>query len=76
MKVPEFDKHEKEGRRTYRPKRYGNNNKDVDNSLKTLNDKKVCNIYNIQKIFYIERMRNWLYDQDDDYIKTMTIVLQ
>ena len=28
-----------EGRRTYRPKRYGNNNKDEDNSLKTLNDK-------------------------------------
>ena len=30
-------KHE-EGRRTYRPKRGGNNNKDEDNSLKTLND--------------------------------------
>ena len=29
-----------EGRRTYRPKRCGNNNKDEDNSLKTLNDKK------------------------------------
>ena len=29
-----------EGRRTYRPKRWGNNNKDEDNSLKTLNDKK------------------------------------
>ena len=28
-----------EGRRTYRPKRYGNNNKDGDNSPKTLNDK-------------------------------------
>ena len=28
-----------EGRRTYRPKRYGNNNKDEDNSPKTLNDK-------------------------------------
>ena len=28
-----------EGRRTYRPKRCGNNNKDEDNSLKTLNDK-------------------------------------
>ena len=26
-------------RRTYRPKRYGNNNKDEDNSPKTLNDK-------------------------------------
>ena len=29
-----------EGRRTYRPKRYGNNNKVEDNSPKTLNDKK------------------------------------
>ena len=29
----------KEGRRTYRPKPYGNNNKDEDNSPKTLNDK-------------------------------------
>ena len=28
-----------EGRRTYRPKRFGNNNKDEDNSPKTLNDK-------------------------------------
>ena len=28
-----------EGRRTYRPKRYGNNNKNEDNSPKTLNDK-------------------------------------
>ena len=28
-----------EGRRTYRPKHWGNNNKDGDNSPKTLNDK-------------------------------------
>ena len=28
-----------EGRKTYRPKRCGNNNKDEDNSPKTLNDK-------------------------------------
>ena len=28
-----------EGQRTYRPKRCGRNNKDEDNSLKTLNDK-------------------------------------
>ena len=28
-----------EGRRTYRPKCCGNNNKDEDNCLKTLNDK-------------------------------------
>ena len=27
-----------EGQRTHRPKRCGNNNKDVDNSPKTLND--------------------------------------
>ena len=27
-----------EGRRTYQPKRCGNNNKNEDNSLKTLND--------------------------------------
>ena len=29
----------KERQRTYRPKRYGNNNKDEDNSPKTLSDK-------------------------------------
>ena len=29
-----------EGRRTYRPKRYGSNNKNEDNSPKTLNDEK------------------------------------
>ena len=29
-----------EGRRSYRPKRCGNNNKDEDNSPKNLNDKK------------------------------------
>ena len=28
-----------EGQRKYRPKRFGNNNKEEDNSLKTLNDK-------------------------------------
>ena len=33
------NKHLKKGRRTYRPKRCGNNNKDEDNSPKTLNDK-------------------------------------
>ena len=31
-----------EGRRTYRPKRYANNNKDEDNSPKTLNNKNAC----------------------------------
>ena len=30
-----------EGRKTYRPKRCGNNNKDEDNSPETLNDKNV-----------------------------------
>ena len=30
-----------EGRRTYRRKRCGNNDKDEDNSLKTLNDKNI-----------------------------------
>ena len=30
-----------EGQRTYRPKHCGNNNKDEDNSLKTLNDRKL-----------------------------------
>ena len=30
-----------EGRRTYRPKRCGNNNEDEDNSPKTLNDKNI-----------------------------------
>ena len=35
-----------ERQRTYRPKRCGNNNKDEDNSLETLNDK---NIGHLQK---------------------------
>ena len=34
-----FRQKPEEGRRTYRPKRCGNNNKDEDNSLKTLYDK-------------------------------------
>ena len=34
-----------EGRRTYQPKHGGNNNKDEDNSPKTLNDKKVYEYY-------------------------------
>ena len=37
-----------EGRRTYRPKRCGNNNKDEDSSPKTLNDKKM--IYVVEQI--------------------------
>ena len=39
VKVPVFDKTPEEGWRTYRPKRCGNNNKDEDNSPKTLNNK-------------------------------------
>ena len=34
-----------EGRRTYQPKRRGNNNKDEDNSPKTLSDKNVIQIF-------------------------------
>ena len=33
-----------EGRRTYRPKRYRNNNRDEDNSPKTLNDNNIKNM--------------------------------
>ena len=36
-----------EGRRTYRPKRCGNNNKDEDNSPKNLNDKNVSCILSL-----------------------------
>ena len=44
-----------EGRRTYRPKRCGNNNKDEDNSPKTLNDKKPYVIKNMhRKIVYVK----------------------
>ena len=39
-----------EGRRTYRPKRCGNNSKDEDNSPKTLNDKKKA-LFNIGYLF-------------------------
>ena len=46
-----------EGRRIYRPKCYGNNNKDEDNSLKTLNDK---NQSSSQKF----RQQNYLFFAD------------
>ena len=39
----------KEGRRTYRPKGCGNNNKDVGNSSKTLNDKNELRFRNLDK---------------------------
>ena len=40
-----------EGRRTYQPKRCGNNNKDEDNCPKTLNDENIPNT-NIYSQFY------------------------
>ena len=57
-----------EGRRTYRPKRCGNNNKDEDNSPKNLNDKnqqassqkfrqlKLLNIFRIIQFFLFIRV--------------------
>ncbi len=39
VKVPEFDKHLKKAGGIYRSKRCGKNNKEEDNSPKTLNDK-------------------------------------
>ena len=42
-----------EGQRIYRPKRCGNNDKDEDNSLKTLNDNKHCWLSNVKSCFYI-----------------------
>ena len=40
-----------EGQRIYRPKRCGNNNKDEDNSPKTLNDKKLFCVVVTSDIF-------------------------
>ena len=41
-----------EGRRTYRPKRCGNNNKDEENSPKTLNDKIIkLRLRNLDNLF-------------------------
>ena len=45
-----------EDRRTYRPKRSGNNNKDADNSPKTINDK---NILLIVYCIYIYSHTSW-----------------
>ena len=47
-----------EGRRTYQPKRCGNNNKDEDSSSKTLNDKNQSNHY-LQSIWF---WLVWFYD--------------
>ena len=41
-----------EGRRTYQPKRCGNNNEDEDNSPKTLNDKNERNEQRKLKVVY------------------------
>ena len=41
-----------EGRRTYRPKRCGNNYKDEDNSLKNLNDKNFTSVFLILRCFF------------------------
>ena len=40
-----------EGRRSYQPKHYGNNNKDEDNSPKILNDKKPQGIVQETKVW-------------------------
>ena len=45
-----------EGRRTNRPKRYGNNNKDEDNSPKTLNDNNHHGLVNAKTILVDEQM--------------------
>ena len=46
VKVPRV-RQTPEGRRTYRPKRCGNSNKDEDNSPKTLNDKISLTLYTL-----------------------------
>ena len=51
-----------EGWRTYRPKRCGNNNKDEDNSLKTLNDRKLLfsgGIWHLQLIVFHQDTWCW-----------------
>ena len=42
-----------EGRKTYRPKRCGNNNKDEDNSPKTLNDKNQASFQKFRQLVAI-----------------------
>ena len=55
-----------EGRRIYRPKRCGNNNKDEDDSLKTLNYKTVkrhLNLkYEISIHFLYGKFKNFIFD--------------
>ena len=40
-----------EGRKTYRPKRCGNNNKDVDNGPKNINDKNQASSQNLDNMY-------------------------
>ena len=44
VKVPEFDKHLKKAE-DISAETSGNNNKDEDDSPKTLNDKNICKVY-------------------------------
>ena len=46
-----------EGRRTYRPKHCGNNNKDEDNSPKNLNDKKGQMNVDIKEMTWIPALK-------------------
>ena len=45
-----------EGRRTYRPKRCGNNNKDEDNNPKTLIDKKRIILFTFSHLFALSEV--------------------
>ena len=45
VKVPRVQQTPEEGQRTYWPKCCGNDNKDEDNSLKTLNDENLTNAF-------------------------------
>ena len=47
-----------EVRWTYQPKRCGNNNKDEDNSPKTLNDKNYC--HQFLKVFFLFRLHQFI----------------
>ena len=51
-----------EGRRTYRPKRCGNNNKDEDNSPNTLKDKK--KMVNFEKAKNRQHPAGRIFDED------------
>ena len=51
VKVPRVRQTPEESQSTYRPKRWGNNNKDEDNSPKTLNYKNATNNNKILRLF-------------------------